>query len=110
VQERRQINNFIVHAYYVPVVSGMSAELVREGALGIEGRINAGERARLYSVFNEVLGTERHLPVVKLDDPSDPRIAGLMITQFVLEDGWLGLAVGPDDGGRVAERSRSMRE
>ncbi len=109
VQERQHIRNFIVHAYYVPVVNGMSAELVRDGALGIEGRISATERARLYSVFNEVLGAERHLPVVRLNDPADSRLAGLMITQFVLEDGWLGLAVGPDAGGRVAERSRSLR-
>jgi hypothetical protein len=109
VQESRRIRNFIVHAYYVPVVNGLSAELVREGALGIEGRINANERARLYSVFNEVLGAERHLPVVKLQDPTDLRLAGLTISQFVLEDGWLGVAVGPDPGGRVAEQSRSLR-
>ena len=25
----------------------------------------------------------------------DPRLAGLQITQFVIDDGWLGLAVGP---------------
>jgi hypothetical protein len=60
-------------------------------------------------VFNEVLGVERHLPILKLQDPSDSRLAGLMITQFVLEDGWLGLAVGPGAGGRVAEQSRSLR-
>lgn len=109
VQDRQRIRNFIVHAYYTPVVNGMSAELVREGALGVEGRISAGERARLYSVFNEVLGAERHLPVMKLNDPSDARLRGLMITQFVLEDGWLGVAIGPEAGGRTAERSRSLR-
>ena len=109
VQERQRIRNFIVHAYYTPVVNGLSAELIREGALGIEGRISANERARLYSVFNEVLGAERHLPVIKLNDPTDSRLDGLMVTQFVLEDGWLGLAIGPGTGGRVAERSRSLR-
>lgn len=109
VQEGRHIRNFIVHAYYLPVVQGMSAELVRDGALGIEGRISANERARLYSVFNEVLGAERRLPVLKFDNPSDSRLDGLMITQLVLEDGWLGLAVGPDGAGRVAERERSIR-
>ena len=30
----------IVHAYYTPAVNGMTAELVRDGALGIEGRIS----------------------------------------------------------------------
>jgi hypothetical protein len=109
VQEGRRIRNFIVHAYYVPVVNGLSAELVRDGALGIEGRISATERARLYSVFNEVLGAERRLPIMQLSDPADQQLAGLMITQLVLEDGWIGLSIGPESGGRVAERSRSLR-
>jgi hypothetical protein len=60
-------------------------------------------------VFNSVLPPERRIPIVRLDDPSDPRLAGLMITQLVLEDGWIGLAVGPATGERVAERSRSLR-
>jgi hypothetical protein len=47
--------------------------------------------------------------MVQLDDKSDPRLAGLMITQLVLEDGWMGLAVGPASSARVAERSRSLR-
>lgn len=108
-QDRQHIRNFIVHAYYLPVVNGMSAELVRDGALGIEGRISATERARLYSVFNEVLGADRRLPVMRLNDSSEPGLSGLMITQLVLEDGWLGLAIGPGANGRVAERSRSLR-
>lgn len=108
-QEGRQIRNFVVHAFYAPVVDGLNAELVRDGALGIEGRFSSGDRARLHNVFNSVLAAERRLPIVRLADPVDPRLDGLMITQLVLEDGWVGLAVGPQDSGRVAERSRSLR-
>jgi hypothetical protein len=32
-----------------------------------------------------------------------------MITQLVLEDGWLGLSIGPAQTGRIAERQRSLR-
>jgi hypothetical protein len=108
-QEGRTMRDFIVHAFYVPVVNGLEAELVRDGALGIEGRLSSSERARLHNVFNSVLPPERRLPILRLDEPDDPRLQGLMITQLVLEDGWLGLAIGPASNDRVAERSRSLR-
>jgi hypothetical protein len=104
-----RMRNFVVHAFYTPVVNGMEAELVRDGALGIEGRLGSGDRARLHNVFNSVLPPERKLPLVRLNDANDPRLGGLMITQLVLEDGWIGLAIGPGSGDRVAERSRSLR-
>ncbi len=99
----------LVHAYYAPKIDGLTAELVREGTLGIEGRFSSGDRARLHNVFNRVLPPERHLPIVSVDQPTDKRFRGLMITQLVLEDGWVGLAVGPTTEARVAERSRSLR-
>lgn len=98
-----------VHAYYVPKIDGLNAELVREGTFGIEGRFSSGDRARLHNVFNRVLPSERHLPIMHVDNPKDKRFQGLMITQLVLEDGWVGLAVGPVTDARVAERSRSLR-
>jgi hypothetical protein len=105
----RPIRNFAVHAFYVPVVHGLNAELVRDGSLGIEGRLSSSQRAMLHNVFNSVLPPERRIPILRLEDPNDPRLAGLMITQLVLEDGWIGLAIGPASDERVAERSRSLR-
>ena len=77
---------------------------MRDKSLGIEGRLSSADRARLHNVFNGVLPPDRRMPIVRLDDPNDPRLSGLMITQLVLEDGWLGLAVGPAGSRRVAER------
>jgi hypothetical protein len=101
--------NFIVHATYRPEIDGIEAELVRSGALGIEGRLGAAERARLHNVFNEIFSQDMRLPIVKIDQATDSRLQGLVITQLVVEDGWLGLAIGPNSQGRVAERSRSLR-
>ncbi len=103
------MQDVVVHAYYTPKVNGLNAELVRDGSLGIEGRFGSGDRARLHNLFNRVLPAERHLPIVQIDNPKDKRFQGLMITQLVLEDGWVGLAVGPSSDDRVAERSRSLR-
>jgi hypothetical protein len=105
----RSMRDIFVHAYYVPVVNGMKAELARDGSLGIEGRLTSADRARLHNIFNSVLPPERHLTLVQLDDPADPRFKDLMVTQLVLEDGWIGLAIGPATSDRVAERSRSLR-
>jgi hypothetical protein len=107
--EGRRMRNFVVHAFYAPAVNGLEAELVRDGSLGVEGRLSSSDRARLHNVFNSVLPPDRTIPMVRLDDTSDPRLAGLMITQLVMEDGWLGVAVGPAASARVAERSRSLR-
>lgn len=104
----RRMRNFIVHAFYAPAVRGIEAELVRDGSLGIEGRLSSGDRARLHNVFNAVLPPERTVPLVRFDDEEN-RLDGLMITQLVLEDGWLGLAIGPETDERIAERSRSLR-
>jgi hypothetical protein len=107
--EGRRTRDFIVHTFYVPVVDGLAAELVRDGPLGIEGRLGSGERARLHNVFNTVLSPDRRMPLVQLDGDTVQRLDGLMITQMVLEDGWIGVALGPAGGSRVAERSRSLR-
>lgn len=107
--EGAAMDSVIVHAFYVPAVDGMNAELARDGALGIEGRFSPSERGRLHNIFKSVLPPERHLSLVHFEDPNDRRFEGLMITQLVLEDGWVGLAIGPESNNRVAERSRSLR-
>ena len=108
-REGRTMRDVVVHAYYVPLISGLKAELVRDGSLGIEGRLSSTDRARMHNIFNAVLPPDRRLPIVPISDPADPRLEGLMITQLVLEDGWLGVAIGPAAGDRIAERSRSLR-
>ena len=109
VHEGEPVRNFRVHAFFVPKINGLEAEFVRDGALGIEGRIGTGDRGRMHGVFSKVFTEERHLPIVRLADPNDSRLAGLMITQMVLEDGWIGLAVGPGSADRTAERTRMLR-
>jgi hypothetical protein len=108
LQDRR-LEHIIVHACYVPIVDGLDAELVRDGPLGIEGRIGSTDRARLHNVFNTVLSEDRRLPIVRLEKFGDSQLDGLAITQLVLEDGWIGVAIGPVAPERTAENSRSLR-
>src|SRR5206468_714210 len=39
--QQEATQNVLVHAYYVPAVDGLNAELVRDGSLGIEGRLSS---------------------------------------------------------------------
>jgi hypothetical protein len=107
--EGTPVRNFRVHAFYKPEIHGLDVDLVRDGALGVEGKIRTGDRARMHGVFNKVLSEDRRLPLITLTDKNDPRLAGLMITQMVLDDGWLGVSVGPEISGRQAQQSRMLR-
>jgi hypothetical protein len=107
--EKETARNFRVHAYYKPEINGLEATLVRDGALGIEGKLRTSDRSRMHGIFNKVLAEDRPIPIVRLTDPKDPRLGGLMITQLVMEDGWLGVAVGPEAPGRTAELTRMLR-
>jgi hypothetical protein len=107
--EKETAHSFRVHAYYKPEINGLEATLVRDGALGIEGKLRTSDRSRMHGVFNKVLAEDQHIPILKMTDPRDARLGGLMITQLVLEDGWLGMAVGPEAPGRTAEVSRMLR-
>jgi hypothetical protein len=102
------MENVAIHANYTPVVERLNADLQRDGSLGVEGDLTASERARLHNVFKTVLPPEQRLQFARLG-ADDPRLEGLMITQLVLEDGWVGIAIGPETSNRVAERFRSLR-
>lgn len=92
----RKWTNFQIRAFYQPAVNGRSAELVREGVIHLMGpRLTAGSQFALRGIFSHafskkvpwVLTPERFLKEQKLKDTA--------ITQFVIEDGWIGLALGP---------------
>jgi hypothetical protein len=106
--EGEAMQDITIHVNYTPLVEGLQADVQRDGSLGVEGQIGAGERARLHNIFKEVFPPEQRLKFAHLDS-DDRRLEGLMITQLVLEDGWVGIAIGPEATNRTAERVRSLR-
>lgn len=109
IQDQKATRQFKVHAFYRPQIDGMNVTLVRDGALGIEGRLRATDRARLHAVFNKVLDEDRRIPLLDANRMDARGMNGLIVTQTVLEDGWLGLAIGPGTPGRTAQMQRSLR-
>jgi hypothetical protein len=103
---RDKIQNFQVHAYYRPQLDGLAVQLVRDETLQFSGRnLKTGPRVVLHSVMGKVFSRGRELPMVKKTLEADPRFAGLMVTQLVIDDGWMALALGPTTADRTAWRT-----
>ena len=103
---RDKIRNFQVHAYFRPVLDGLDVRLVRVGSLQFAGsRIKTGARIVLHGVFGKLLEKDAEIGLMADKGQVDPRLNGLMITQLVINDGWLGLAIGPAHPERTAWRT-----
>jgi hypothetical protein len=93
------LRRFIVRAAYRCETDGLSAHLVREGHLRISGPgMSMRDRLPVRAIFNKVFSVNRPLPLVPARLSEHPAMAGLVITQLELRDGWIGLAIGPEMG------------
>ena len=97
-----------VHTHYIPQVIDGKAWLVQEGSAQIEGKLRPASRLRLHASLGKVLGEGRKVPMLRLPADADPKLAerleGIATTQFVIEDGWLGIALGPERSTKLAIR------
>ncbi|TWT90781.1 hypothetical protein Mal64_11780 [Pseudobythopirellula maris] len=94
--------NFKVHTSFTPQLAGMEARLVRDGTPQIEGKLRTGKRLRLHAAFGKALGGDRSMPLYRLTPDTERKLEGLMATQLVVEDGWIGYAIGPATASRLA--------
>ncbi|MCG8451053.1 MAG: hypothetical protein MI725_15910 [Pirellulales bacterium] len=107
---RDKIKNFEVHAFFRPVTSGLDVQLVRDGTLQFAGRrLKTGARVVLHSVMGKLLRKDQELNLLRSPLGSDPRFAGLMVTQLEFSDGWIALALGPAHAARSAWLTREQR-
>ena len=106
---RDNIRGVGVHAFFRPVVDGLELKLVRDGSLQFSGaHLRTGPRMVLHSVFNKMLPRDQELPVLAAKLNEDPRLAGLMVTQLVIDDGWVAVSIGPALPNRTAWRTRTV--
>jgi hypothetical protein len=98
----RSWQNFTVYAEYKPVAVERGVELVRHGTIGLEGqRLGMQSQFVLRGTFGRIFSEERRITWLA-DLLRDQRLAGLQVTQCVIEDGWLGLSIGPHRPGAIA--------
>jgi hypothetical protein len=95
-KDARSWKNFQVRAFYRPEVSGRSAELVRDGVVQLMGtHLNTGAQIVLRGVFSRAFSKKTPWVLTPQRLGSDARLADLGITQFVIDDGWMSIALGP---------------
>jgi hypothetical protein len=110
-QGRKVWRNFTARAYYRTDVSSLEARLVRDGIVYLEGpELQGKAEFVLRGIFSKVMSHNRPLNLVPEKLTSDARVQDLQINQFVIEDGWIGLAYGPSrNPSDVAGRAKKRR-
>jgi hypothetical protein len=89
-------SNFQVRAFYRPEVNGRSAQLVREGVIHLMGpRLSTGSQIALRGIFSHALSKKTPFELIPKKIVDEPKLKDAAITQFLIEDGWLGLSLGP---------------
>lgn len=105
-QDRRVWRNFQVQAFYRPETQNISAELVRDGVIQLSGdRLPLGAQIALRGIFVRIFSPRRPWDLLPRPIAENPNLADLEITQFTIDDGWVGLALGPR---RAVSRARRL--
>jgi hypothetical protein len=95
-KEPRQWNNFQVRVFYRPVVNGRSAELVRDGVVQLVcQRMSNTSQIALRGMFSKAFPQTETIKLTPERFLTDPKLQDLAITQFVIDDGWVGIGIGP---------------
>jgi hypothetical protein len=88
-------HDFEVRAAYRPVLHGLTAQFERDGTIELGGQYKGKPEVALRGIFSKVLSHERKLNLLPDTVAKDSRLAGLEVTQLVVEDGWIATAIGP---------------
>jgi hypothetical protein len=95
-----------VRSVYRPEAQGLEPRFVRDDTIHLDGSLRGKVEPGVRAIFSRVLSKNRDLRLLDEKTTSDPRMKDLRISQFVSEDGWLGLAYSPQRGGKVARRTQ----
>ena len=92
---RRHWHGITVHARYAPEIDGLDAHLVRT-TIRISGhRLSTRSNIAVRAIFGRMFTRNNELPITPRKFIEDPRLADLEVTQAIVADGWVGLAIGP---------------
>src|SRR5262249_9368791 len=96
-QGTRQWRDFEINAQYEPQIEDLHVRLVRKGPIELGGDSYKGQSALvLRGVFAKLLPRERSVELVPKIIADNRNFYDLVVTQAVIEDGWLAIAIGPD--------------
>lgn len=90
----RSWSYFQIRAFYRPEIDGCSALLMRDGVIQLIGkRLTIGSQIALRGVFSSVLSKGKPLKLVDNPTIRNEKLKDTEISQFVIEDGWIGISL-----------------
>lgn len=109
-QGRNHWRNFTVRASYRAEQHGLQACFQRDGGIRLEGETIKGKpELVLRGIFSRALSASRQVPLLPEAFVSDARVKDLIITQFIADDGWLGLACASSNRGEFEARRATTK-
>ena len=112
-QGRNRWRDFAVRTYYKPEAEGLDARFTRDpdDTIHLEGKSVRGIQVALRTIFSKVLSRNRDLHLVTETFTKDERLQDLEVSQYVVEDGWIGLAYSPKRAaGNVARKPSAVKK
>ncbi len=86
----------MVHADYKSTRDGLKLSLARRESIRLEGdRLRFGDQIALRGVFSKLLSQNNRMDILPPSFSADQRLTGLVVTQSVIRDGWIGISIGP---------------
>jgi hypothetical protein len=97
--------DFQVRASYRPVVDGMSITLVRDGVVELTGRrVGTASQVELRSIFSTIFAKNHARQIMPERLLNHPSTADLAVTQMIVDDGWIAVALGAKEPVSVARK------
>ncbi len=94
-----------IHADFEPVRQGRNVHLVRSGPVVVVGaQLTPSQQNILQTMLSSLLPRDTGLPLAPPALLDHARLADVAVTQAVIEDGWIGLALGPAESVRTTRR------
>ena len=89
-------HDFQISTTYVAETDRLHAWLVRQGPIELGGETYKGQpEVVLRGIFSKLLPRERKIDLVPQFIADSSAMSDLAVNQCVVEDGWIGLAIGP---------------
>lgn len=102
---RRHWRDFRVRAFYEPTVEGSTVRLAREEVIHLIGdRLGLRGQIALRGIFSKTFSKDDPLVFSPTPLKENPDTADIAVTQLVIDDGWLGAALGPRQTAQRRER------
>lgn len=90
----RQWDDFKIHVPYRVETDGFQAVVRRDGVVRLIGRMRLPQQIAIRGVFSKAFPKDAEIRVLPESMVSDPRFSDFVISQCIMQDGWLGISVG----------------